>query len=196
MLESSAKSYYRARYYDPAEGRFLTEDPLGFGGGPNKSDYVSSSPLNFRDPQGLCQQQSSLQCAASLSQAGSLNKIFGIELPLGSNTFGDAVGAVVGPGSLGERVDQGASAASEGALHIAASAAPHIAIGSAPVIGLPVSATPGVYNPVPISESTATLGGAVPEVATVASAAHVILLAKLGADAVVFAAALGICKWY
>jgi RHS repeat-associated protein len=27
--------YYRARYYDPATGRFLSEDPTGFAGGIN-----------------------------------------------------------------------------------------------------------------------------------------------------------------
>ena len=25
--------YYRARWYDPAQGRFLSEDPLGLAGG-------------------------------------------------------------------------------------------------------------------------------------------------------------------
>jgi len=25
--------YYRARYYDPIEGRFISKDPIGFGGG-------------------------------------------------------------------------------------------------------------------------------------------------------------------
>jgi len=28
-------SYYRARYYDPAAGRFLSEDPVEFQGGIN-----------------------------------------------------------------------------------------------------------------------------------------------------------------
>ncbi len=46
--------YYRARYYDPALGRFISEDPLGFrGSGPNFYAYVFDSPTNLVDPFGL-----------------------------------------------------------------------------------------------------------------------------------------------
>lgn len=46
--------FYRARYYDPSNGRFLTEDPTGFLGGKNKYEYVANSPTVFSDPSGLC----------------------------------------------------------------------------------------------------------------------------------------------
>jgi RHS repeat-associated protein len=47
-------SYYRARYYDPAIGRFISEDQIGFlGSGINFYAYVYNSPLNFVDPFGL-----------------------------------------------------------------------------------------------------------------------------------------------
>src|SRR5262249_19567815 len=46
-------SYYRARYYDPSAGRFLSEDPLGFGAGDaNFYPYVGNSPTNMIDPSG------------------------------------------------------------------------------------------------------------------------------------------------
>jgi len=45
--------YYRARYYDPSTGRFLTEDPIQFRGGSNFYRYVRNSPLRFVDPLGL-----------------------------------------------------------------------------------------------------------------------------------------------
>lgn len=45
--------YYRARYYDPGAGRFLNEDPLGFGAGTDFYRYVFNDPLNFIDPDGL-----------------------------------------------------------------------------------------------------------------------------------------------
>ena len=45
--------YYRARYYDPSTGRFLREDPAGFGGGINFYSYVSNTPPNGNDPFGL-----------------------------------------------------------------------------------------------------------------------------------------------
>jgi RHS repeat-associated protein len=46
--------YYRARYYDPTSGRFLSEDPITFGGGINFYEYVNDNPANLRDQFGLC----------------------------------------------------------------------------------------------------------------------------------------------
>jgi RHS repeat-associated protein len=45
--------YNRNRYYDPTRGRFFSEDPLGFMGGPNFYDYVNNEPTSFTDPLGL-----------------------------------------------------------------------------------------------------------------------------------------------
>jgi RHS repeat-associated protein len=46
--------YYRARYYDPATGRFLSEDPLQLEGGDvNFYAYVWNNPINLVDPRGL-----------------------------------------------------------------------------------------------------------------------------------------------
>ena len=42
-----------ARYYDPAVGRFTSEDPIRFRGGINFYLYVGNSPLNYVDPFGL-----------------------------------------------------------------------------------------------------------------------------------------------
>ncbi len=42
--------YYRARYYDPLLGRFVSEDPIGFAGGMNKYAYVDDSATNDSDP--------------------------------------------------------------------------------------------------------------------------------------------------
>jgi RHS repeat-associated protein len=44
--------YYRARYYDPKGGRFLSEDPIGFDGGANFYAYAGNSPTLFTDPSG------------------------------------------------------------------------------------------------------------------------------------------------
>ena len=47
--------FYRARYYQPHQQRFVSEDPLEFGGGDgNLYAYVRSDPLNYRDELGLC----------------------------------------------------------------------------------------------------------------------------------------------
>ena len=47
--------YYRARWYDPSAGRFLSQDPIAFSSGDTNLDrYASNSPTNFTDPSGLC----------------------------------------------------------------------------------------------------------------------------------------------
>jgi len=45
--------YFRARYYDPGVGRFITEDPKGFDAGVNFYAYASNNPINRNDPLGL-----------------------------------------------------------------------------------------------------------------------------------------------
>jgi RHS repeat-associated protein len=45
--------YYRARYYDPKIGRFLSEDPIRFEGGINFYSYVFDNPVNMTDAFGL-----------------------------------------------------------------------------------------------------------------------------------------------
>ena len=41
------------RHYDPQSGRFLTRDPLGYGGGINLYSYTANDPVNELDPLGL-----------------------------------------------------------------------------------------------------------------------------------------------
>jgi RHS repeat-associated protein len=60
--------YYRARYYDPAVGRFVGEDPIAFNGGNNFYAFVENDPSNLNDPFGLC--------APSAPMKECLEKIF------------------------------------------------------------------------------------------------------------------------
>jgi RHS repeat-associated protein len=45
--------YYRARYYDPTLGRFISQDPIGSRGGYNFFVYVLNNPARLHDPRGL-----------------------------------------------------------------------------------------------------------------------------------------------
>lgn len=47
--------YYRARYYDPTTGRYLSEDSVSSSSEANLYIYVNNSPVIFVDPLGLCQ---------------------------------------------------------------------------------------------------------------------------------------------
>jgi RHS repeat-associated protein len=51
--EGNGLYFYRARYYSPLLGRFISQDPLGFAGGDgNLYAYVFGDPINFFDPSG------------------------------------------------------------------------------------------------------------------------------------------------
>ncbi|MBN2001895.1 MAG: PKD domain-containing protein [Anaerolineae bacterium] len=51
--DAEAELYYlRARYYDPALGRFISRDPLGMVDGTNRYSYVSNNAVNYVDAQG------------------------------------------------------------------------------------------------------------------------------------------------
>ena len=53
MAEDNWFYYMRARYYDPVLGRFISEDPLGFGGGDvNLYVYGGNNPVLVVDPWG------------------------------------------------------------------------------------------------------------------------------------------------
>ncbi len=44
---------FRARWYDPETGRWLSNDPIGISGGLNLYAFCSNDPVNFVDPMGL-----------------------------------------------------------------------------------------------------------------------------------------------
>lgn len=44
--------YYRARWHDPQQGRFLSEDSIGFAAGTNFYSYVNNNPISLIDPLG------------------------------------------------------------------------------------------------------------------------------------------------
>ncbi len=45
--------YFRARWYDPGAGRWVSNDPIGIAGGMNLYAFCENNPVNFVDPFGL-----------------------------------------------------------------------------------------------------------------------------------------------
>ena len=64
MVLEGVRKTYRARYYNPTTGRFLSEDPIGFRGGINKYAYVGDDPIDLIDPFGLDKKKKCLGDAA------------------------------------------------------------------------------------------------------------------------------------
>src|SRR5207245_1796164 len=78
--------YVRARYLDPTLGHFISEDPLGLGGGINLYAFVGNDPINGRDPTGTsCKDW-------SLKQERFLDKTIHLAFGYGSAKLDDLVG--------------------------------------------------------------------------------------------------------
>jgi RHS repeat-associated protein len=74
--------FYRARYYSPQFGRFVSEDPLGFRGGVNLYGYAGGSPGNLSDPLGLS--PAGRNCCIAAANRRFIN---GVQGPGAANSF-------------------------------------------------------------------------------------------------------------
>lgn len=67
--DSADLYYFRARYYKPTVGRFISEDPLGSRGpAANLYAYVGDNPIALTDPTGLCPNKSKLCITGALEE--------------------------------------------------------------------------------------------------------------------------------
>ena len=68
----SGLMFYRARYYDPKIGRFISEDPIGFEGEMfNLYRYAKNSPVVYLDSYGL-NSETATSSIASIQSVGFL----------------------------------------------------------------------------------------------------------------------------
>jgi RHS repeat-associated protein len=81
--------FYRARYFDSAAGRFISEDPIRFGGGVDFYPYVDNSPVNAVDPLGLVagpkNPRAGTRCRPTDSCSTLKGKIFLLEQTISSH---------------------------------------------------------------------------------------------------------------
>ncbi len=79
--------YYRARYYAPKNGSFISEDPVDYGNGLSRYGYVLDNPIGLVDPLGLTAEgpgcSSGKDCHPDVRQGAS-------DLCNYSNTIADA----------------------------------------------------------------------------------------------------------
>ncbi|GIW82881.1 MAG: hypothetical protein KatS3mg105_4688 [Gemmatales bacterium] len=105
--------YHRARYYDPATGRWTSQDPLGLLADINPYRYAGNSPTNFIDPDGQLFLPIPLLFGAAvlavLLQPQIANAPSQTDVPTGRNDFGLALlgsveaTALLTPASIGLR---------------------------------------------------------------------------------------------
>jgi RHS repeat-associated protein len=142
--------YYRARYYDPNIGRFISEDPSGFRGGINRYAYVRNGPLNFTDPFGLasCKPDGWNRLAVGLGGLGKM-ALGGAKIGLGLGVTAESGGLAVGLGYY---------SAWSGGMNIIA--------GASQVYGAVTGNTPGGQQVSNYASSISTVTGTVTLVAT------------------------------
>lgn len=123
--------YMRARWYDPATGRFVSEDPAG--DGTNRYVYTDNNPVNAVDPDGQWDQALISAGWAIISQSfGELRLAFNEARRFYTNTMKALATDAGTPHGLLLKTEFAADAASCGiwAMKHAAAAVQMIAVGS------------------------------------------------------------------
>jgi RHS repeat-associated protein len=84
MDEGHGLQFMRARYYDPATGRFVSTDPINVGGGLNLYTYVDNNPVKAVDPLGLMSDGWTDIIGGAITVAGATTAFFttGLTAPL------------------------------------------------------------------------------------------------------------------
>ena len=80
------------RFYDPQAGRWLTRDPIGYGGGINLYGYTKNNPGNRWDPSGL-------YADVGISAGEGIGIIFGVQIDSSNHTASLYGGCYLGVGT-------------------------------------------------------------------------------------------------
>jgi RHS repeat-associated protein len=116
--------FFRARFYDPNIGRWISNDPIGISRGLNQYMFCSDNPVNYIDPDG-CSFMSGLAGAASGAASGTvagagvgaiIGAVGGAGIGAGPGAIAGAVAGAVGgaisgfvSGAFQDTVGQGAA---------------------------------------------------------------------------------------
>ncbi|MBS0623525.1 MAG: RHS repeat protein [Verrucomicrobia bacterium] len=90
--EENGLIFFGRRYYLPALGRWITQDPQGFDDGPNLYAYLSNCPLIFTDPYGLMRYGANSQFSHYdfLGGLGGAMRFLGLDAPRNYSHFEDS----------------------------------------------------------------------------------------------------------
>jgi RHS repeat-associated protein len=94
--------YFRTRFYDPAAGRFLSEDKAGLLGGWNLYEFNQNDPINHADPEGLWAGIDDGIAIVGGGIAGVIGQGIGDLITGSSPNWEDYAGAFVGGAASGE----------------------------------------------------------------------------------------------
>lgn len=95
---------FRARWYDPETGRWLSNDPIGISGGLNQYVFCANNPVNMTDPDGRAPWMligaaigGGLDLAVQLAQGRSFSEVNWVSVGAGaaSGALGAGLGANV-----------------------------------------------------------------------------------------------------
>jgi RHS repeat-associated protein len=113
---ASGLEYRRNRYYDPQQGRFTQEDPIGLAGGMNLYGFAGGDPVNFQDPFGLTPDCLVLPCPVVAAAGGTtLGAVLGVVGMVGAPiaavvALDQAFGPIEGSGQVTTRAASDATA--------------------------------------------------------------------------------------
>jgi RHS repeat-associated protein len=83
--------YFRARWYSPETGRFISKDPIGIAGGLNLYAFCANNPVNFSDPMGCAINTQAMGAAFGMMGGGEL-----VSIGVGVAATGGPAGIIAG----------------------------------------------------------------------------------------------------
>ncbi|WP_422102680.1 RHS repeat-associated core domain-containing protein [Vreelandella sp.] len=102
--EESGLYYNRHRYYDPQQGRYISQDPIGLNGGTNLYGYVTN-PTGMVDPLGLRNRAGPYGLGSLNSQSNMVRRSGNeLEASLSGGLTGQAFGGITGISTSRNRI--------------------------------------------------------------------------------------------